>query len=138
MIIDASVVLSAFFPDEAGQAAAHALIRAFVREELELLAPTLLPYEVTNAVLQAIRRDRIALETGREILSAFEALGIPVGDVTWQRALELAHIHDRSGYDAAYLALAEETGSEYVTGDRRLHNAVKDRLPWVRWLGDLA
>ena len=138
MIIDASVVLRGFFPDEAGQAEAHALIRAFVQEEVELLAPTLLPYEVTNAVLQAVRRDRIALETGLEILYAFEALGIPTVAVTWQRALELAHAHDRSAYDAVYLALAEETGSDFVTGDRRLHNAVKDRLPWVQWIGDVA
>jgi hypothetical protein len=73
-------------------------------------------------------------ETGREILVAFQALGIPTKDVQWQRALELALAHDRSAYDGAYLALAEETGGELVTGDRRLHNAVKDHLPWVLWI----
>jgi len=138
MIVDASVVLRGFFPDEEGHAEAQALIRAYAQGEIELHAPTLLPYEVTNAVLQAIRRDRIGPEKGREILNAFEGLSIPMVEVSWQQTLELARTHDRSAYDGAYLALAEETGSKLVTGDRRLYNAVKDRLPWVLWIKDYA
>jgi len=138
MIVDASVVLRGFFPDEEGHAEAQALIRAYAQGEIELHAPTLLPYEVTNAILQAIRRDRIGPEKGREIFTAFEGLSIPTADVSWQQTLELARAHDRSAYDAAYLALAEETGSKLVTGDRRLYNAVKDRLPWVLWIEDYA
>ena len=136
VIIDASVVLRGFFPDEAGHAEAQAIIRAYAQEEVELLAPTLLPYEVTNGVLQAIRRARIGLEKGREILTAFQGLGIPTMEAPWQRALELARTYDRSAYDGAYLALAEETGSKLVTGDRRLYNAVKDHLSWVLWIED--
>jgi predicted nucleic acid-binding protein len=138
MIVDASVVLRGFFPDEEGHAKAQALIRAYAQGEIELHAPTLLPYEVTNAVLQAIRRDRIGPEKRQEILAAFEGLSIPTMDASWQRTLELARTHDRSAYDAAYLALAEETGGKLVTGDRRLYNAVKDRLPWVLWIEDYA
>lgn len=76
VIIDASVVLKGFFPDEAGHGQALALIRAYAQEEIRLLAPTLLPYEVTNAVLQAIKRDRIDLKKGQEILDVFQRLGI--------------------------------------------------------------
>lgn len=136
MIVDASVVLRGFFPDEEGHARAQALIRAYAQEEIELHAPTLLPYEVTNAVLQAIRRDRISPEKGREILTAFEGLGIPTVDVSWQQTLELARTYGQSAYDGAYLALAEESESKLVTGDRRLYNVVKDRLPWVLWIED--
>lgn len=136
MIVDASVVLKAFFPDEEGHAEAQALIRAHVLGEIELRGPTLLPYEVTNAVLQAVRRDRIDLAKGKEILTAFQDLGIATVEVSWQRALELARTHDRSAYDGAYLALAGDTGDELMTGDRRLYNAVKDRLAWIRWIED--
>lgn len=138
MIIDASVVLKGFFPDEEGHMEAQALIRAYAQGEIELHAPTLLPYEVTNAVLQAMRRDRIGPEKGREILTAFQGLSIPTVDVSWQQTLELARAHDRSAYDAAYLALAKGMGTKLVTGDRRLYNAVKDRLPWVLWIEDYA
>ena len=138
MVIDASVVLRGFFTDKEGHAEAQALIRAYAQEEVKLLAPTLLPYEVTNGILQAVRRDRIGLEKGQEILTAFQGLDIPTVEVPWQQALELARTHDRSAYDGAYLALAEERGSKLVTGDRRLYNAVKDRLPWVLWIEDYA
>lgn len=138
MIIDASVVLRGFFPDEEGHTKAQALIRAYAQGEIELRAPTLLPYEVTNAVLQAIRRERIAPGKGQEILTAFQGLSIPTANVSLQQTLELARTHDRSAYDGAYLALAEQTGSKLVTGDRRLYNAVKDRLPWVLWIEDYA
>lgn len=135
MIIDASVVLSGFFPDEEGQAEAQALIRAHVQQEVELLGPALPTNEVVNAILQAVRRDRIDLEKGQEILTAFQGLGIPVADVPWDRVLELARTYDRSAYDGAYLAFAEQTRSRLITGDRHLYNAVRDHLPWVLWIG---
>ncbi len=136
MVIDASVVLKAFFPDEEGRAQAQAIIRTYVQGGVELIAPTLLPYEVTNAMLQAVRRGRIGLNKARELLSVFLELGIPTMEVPWQRALELGTTHDRSAYDGAYLALAMEKGCKLVTGDRRLYNAVKDDLPWVLWIED--
>jgi len=135
MIVDASTVLRAFFPDEE-QAQAQALIREHVAGLVRLAAPTLMLYEVTNAVVQAIRRGRIGVEDGESILAAFEGLGIALEWVTWQQMLPLAHRFDRSAYDAAYLALAEARSDELITGDRRLYNAVRDRLPWVRWIGD--
>jgi predicted nucleic acid-binding protein len=50
--------------------------------------------------------------------------------------LALAQRFDRSAYDAAYLALAEATGQEMITGDERLYRAVERELAWVRWIGD--
>lgn len=138
MVIDASVVLRAFFPDEEGQVAAQSLIRAYVQGEVPLLAPTLLPYEVTNALLQAIRRGRLTLAKGQEVLRVFQDLGIPTAEAPWARALELAYTYNCSAYDGAYLALAEERGTQLVTGDRRLYNAVRDHLPWVLMLEEVA
>ena len=136
MIVDASVILRAFFPDEV-QPNAQALVRDHVSGQIELTAPTLLLYEVTNAVLQAVRRGRATAEAGEEILVAIEGLDIKSGDVTWQQMFGVARRFDRSAYDAAYLALAEARGEALVTGDRRLYNAVHEDLDWVRWIGDV-
>lgn len=38
-------------------------------------------------------------------------------------------------HDAHYLALAQTLDCEFWTADERLYNAVRDQLPWVRWLG---
>ncbi|GAB4526567.1 MAG: type II toxin-antitoxin system VapC family toxin [Anaerolineae bacterium] len=135
MIIDASVILSAFFPDE-DQAQAQALIREHVMGRVKLIAPALLLYEVTNAVVQAWRRGRISDEQAEDILTSFEGLGIDLRPVTWQQMLPLALRFDRSAYDAVYLALAEISGGSLITGDRRLYNAVHEHLNWVQWLGD--
>lgn len=135
MIVDASVVLSAFFPDE-DQAQAQALVREHVMGRVTLTAPTLLLYEVTNAVVQARRRGRVSDEQVENILSSFEGLGIALRQVNWQQMLPLALRFDRSAYDAAYLALAEASGQPLITGDRRLYHAVHEHLDWVRWVGD--
>lgn len=136
MIVDASVILMAFFPDEVGQVHAQTLLRAHALGTIELRSPALLAYEVTNAVLQAVRRQGITLETAQEILAAFEALMISVEPVSPAEVLVMAHRFDRSAYDSAYLALAETLDTRFITGDRRLFNAVSEALPWVLWLGD--
>jgi predicted nucleic acid-binding protein len=135
MIVDASVILRAFFPDEE-QARAQALIRNHVSGHERLLAPTLLHYELTNAVLQAIRRKRITEQQGEAILTSLQNLDIETKPVAWPRMLSLARRFDRSAYDAAYLALAEATGSALITGDLRLYRAVRKDLDWVYWIGD--
>jgi predicted nucleic acid-binding protein len=135
MIVDASVILSAFFPDDE-QAQAQALIRDHVIGRVQLTAPDLLVYEVANAVIQARRQGRIRDEQVEGILSSFEGLSIALKPVTWQRLLPLATRFDRSACDAAYLALAEATGQPLVTGDRRMYNAVHEHLDWVQWMGD--
>jgi len=135
VIVDASVILRAFFPDEE-QAQAQALIRDHVTGHVHLVAPTLLLYEVTNAAVQAARRERISSEQAAEILSSFQGLRIALEPVSWQQMFALAERFGRSAYDAAYLALAEATDQPLITGDLRMYNAVHEHLNWVRWLGD--
>ena len=133
MIVDVNVLLAAFFPDEQ-QPQAQALIRDHVSGRVQLVAPTLLVYEFTNAVVQAIRRGRISDDDGNGILAAFDGLGIVMQPVSWPQIVPLARRFDRSAYDAAYLALAEARGELLVTGDLRMYNAVRDHLDWVRWI----
>jgi len=135
VIVDASVILRAFFPDEE-QPQAQALIRDHVSRQVRLLAPTLLLYELSNAVLQAVCRARITWEQGEAILASFEGLGIEVEPVSWGQMMSLARQFDRSAYDAAYLALAEARGQPLITGDRRLYQAVHPHLQWVEWIGN--
>jgi predicted nucleic acid-binding protein len=130
MIIDASVLLSAFFPDEA-QAQAQAILRDHVAGHVRLKAPTLLAYEVSNAVWQAERRGRISGTQADEILRAAAGLEIELLALDWGESLPLARRFGRSAYDAAYLTLAERSGEPLITGDERLYNAVHPALDWV-------
>lgn len=135
MIVDASVILCAFFPDEA-QVNAQALVRDHVARRVQLKAPSLLPYELGNALLKAERRDRISSEQSAQIIDALGGLNIEVFPLEWGEMLPLARRFQCSAYDAAYLLLAERLSEPLVTGDERLYNAVHSHLDWVQWIGD--
>jgi predicted nucleic acid-binding protein len=137
MIVDSSVFLNAFLPDEL-QPNALKLVREHVSGRLHLKAPTLLPYELSNAVWQAERRGRINRDQAGRIIESFANLDIELFPLEWGESLPLARQFDRSAYDAAYLTLAERLGEQFVTGDLRLYNAVHPALDWVLWIGDYA
>lgn len=135
MIIDASVLLCAFFPDEA-QEQAQALLREHATGKERLKAPSLLQYEVENAVWQAERRGRVTSEQAAEILQTAAGLEIELHNMNWGECLPLARQYGRSGYDSAYLALAYRLDEDLVTADERLYNGVHSKLSWVRLLAN--
>jgi predicted nucleic acid-binding protein len=99
-----------------------------------IAAPTLLYYEVTNALYQYQKRGLMSAEAVR--LAQQAALSIPLslhGDADLhRRALEMAgRLSLPATYDAHYLALAQALGAEFWTADRRLFQAVHPPLPWV-------
>lgn len=135
MIADASVLLCAFFPDES-QAQAQALLRDHAAGRARLKAPTLVVYEVTNAVWQAERRGRISSAQADKILQAASGLEIELLPLEWGESLPLARQFNRSAYDAAYLSLADRLNEHLITADERLYNAVRSKLKWVEWIGN--
>jgi predicted nucleic acid-binding protein len=140
LVLDASVVLKWYLPDEAcGQEAVN-ILEQHVAGDVALFAPTILPYEVLNALLVAERMGRIAEDVTEEAFHAFLELEINFQDSfrDYPDVLSVARSFQRSAYDASYLSLARAKNIDFVTGDKRLYNAVKNKLKWVKWIGDLA
>jgi predicted nucleic acid-binding protein len=99
-----------------------------------IAAPTLLYYEVSNALYRYHRAEMMSLATVRLALKAALALPIQLysDPALHQQALDLAERFALpAAYDAHYLALAEWLGGQFWTADRRLVQAVGDELPWV-------
>lgn len=100
----------------------------------DLIAPSLLHYEVANALYQQQRSGRVTLELAA--LQFDRCLRLPIelhGDIRLHsRAMEIAHEQQLPAtYDAHYVALAERFRVPLWTCDRRLADALGDGLPEV-------
>lgn len=138
IVIDASVALKWYLPDEENSTEADALATDFYSGNLELLVPTLFDYEIINTLKVAITRNRITEADALGAITGFQLLKIERYDFLelQESAFRLALGYQRSAYDAANLALAEERQLNLYTGDKRLFNAVANSLNWVKWAGD--
>lgn len=88
--------------------------------------PTLWRYEVTNALWNAVRRDRI---DDQGVASAIDLIGaLPIDQVETSSAVVLAdaaRLHDLTTYDTAYLLLAQRLALPLATRNERLRAAAR-------------
>jgi predicted nucleic acid-binding protein len=136
-VVDASMILKWYLLDEAHGAQAMALLQQCTAGELEILAPSLLTYELMNGLVIAGRRARLDQSTISLSFSGFMSLGIRFYEVSFfaDKVLHYCRIYGSSVYDSSYLALAEQEGVDLITADERLFNSVQKDLSWVRWIG---
>jgi len=119
LVLDCSIALSWFFPDEK---------TAFTEAALDLVAleecwvPAVWRLEFPNALLVAERRRRLTREERLQVLDEAARLRMRVdATVPELRAIsELAERHALSTYDAAYLELAARQGAALITLDKEL------------------
>jgi predicted nucleic acid-binding protein len=141
VIVDASIAIK-WTLNESDSSAALALLAHWNDEEIEVLAPALLAYEVTNALYRRVRKGEIPFEDARrgltEIIFKVVEFDFPEDPDFNIRALELGQQCGLpAAYDSHYLALAEREGCELWTADLRMWNSVNGKLDWLRRLGDL-
>jgi len=138
VVIDASTLVAALLPGEPTERAARKILERFAEDELELIAPTLLAYEVANSLLKAERKLQrgVSEEAIDAILGELSRLGIPLIQVSMEEMVSMARRSERWAYDASYLALAEREGIPLITSDKRLYNAVRERFDKVVWVED--
>ena len=101
------------------------------------VAPSLLTYEVANALHRYVHHGMLLLEEASDALEAVLGLGIELrGDADLHRRAQVlaGELGLAANHDAHYLALAESLGAEFWTADRRLCQAVAASRPWVRLL----
>ncbi len=124
IVVDASVALAWFFPDEASQYADGVLAAL---EGRAVIVPAIWALEITNALLVGERRKRVKR---RDVLRFVELLGgltimerpqTVVGTVG--NVLPLAREYGLSAYDAAYLDVAVRQGAPLATLDGALQRA---------------
>jgi predicted nucleic acid-binding protein len=117
LLLDASVVLAAFDPEDANHGPARALLED---TEFALATLDLARYEVTNVAVRAWRSP----ESVEALLAAIERLGDDGGVLQSSaalltRAADIAERHHISAYDAAYVAAGADNGLRVISCDER-------------------
>ena len=131
-VVDASLVVRVLQP---GHPEIVDLWLNWLDSGWQVYAPSLLVYEVTNALYRSARARHIGLQP---LAASLEELGQMklelVSDLPLShRAVEMAWTLDlHAAYDAHYLALAERLDSELWTCDQRLAQRLGENLPRLR------
>ncbi|MCE2660424.1 MAG: type II toxin-antitoxin system VapC family toxin [Rubrivivax sp.] len=118
-VIDASVTMPWFFPDEASAFTERLLDQL---GEQPIWAPALWVLECTNVLQHAQRGGLIAAARRVEIASELSALPVRIDTehLDFVELDRLASAHGLSAYDAAYLELALRKSLTLVSLDQRL------------------
>lgn len=121
VVVDSSVALKWFIPEDLSQEAERLLDGSF-----ELLTPDLLFPEFGNILWKKISRGEIQPEEARDILAALKRVPLAVVSSSGliEAALEIAIACQRTVYDAVYVALAVSRDCPLVTAADRLARAL--------------
>ncbi len=120
MILDASVIVGWFLPDEAHQD--EALRTAILGTPEVAIVPRVCWMEVAQALVRATRRNRLPQHATATASAALEELMTVISsqDVDPAAAMRLALDIGAGAFDASYLVLARATDRPVLTRDRRL------------------
>lgn len=133
LVVDASVIAAAFFPEKRTEAARDVLL-----SDRSLCAPDLVYAEVANVIWKRHRRGEITDAEATELLS--DVLDLPLEITPSEQlaasALALALRTNRTVYDCLYVVLAIQDDTTMVSDDLRLVNALatgplKGRIAWL-------
>lgn len=95
--------------------------------------------EIMNACLKVYRKEQVTENQAQTMLDELLAYPFKMFKTTrrvLRRAFEIAKQENQRGYDCIHVALAERKRMEFWTGDQRLFNALHERFPFLRWIGD--
>jgi predicted nucleic acid-binding protein len=137
VVVDSSVAIK-WFVVEPYSVEAHYILEEYRAGTLALLAPDLVYAEVGNIVWKKHRFQGLAAEDAEEVLTAFRLVTFVVTSCAalLEEAYRLAVTHQRTVYDAMYLALSLREHCRWVTADERIVNALGAIFPQIIWVAN--
>jgi predicted nucleic acid-binding protein len=138
-IVDASLVAKWFLPEE-HKDKAEQILRDFIDEKVQLVAPDLIVAELGSILWKrSTKLKDISTAQAEQIYNDFLALRLPLRHSAGvaKAALKIAIRAEHQIYDMLYIALAEESACEFVTADKTLVNKLGNTFACLRWIGDL-
>lgn len=134
--VDASFLLKIFLPEnKSGQA--EELWKAWVGDHIEIVAPTLITFEVSSVIRNKVFRGILTEREGGEIISLLKEFDISLIyteellDIAWEIGTIL---NTPNLYDCFYLALPRLLRIPLWTADKKLFRSAKKEFPFVNLL----
>lgn len=138
-VLDSGILL-ATVQNEAHTASAKRLIGTLAEQDVHILAPTLLRYELASVVRKWVARgltDSAQADAALRMLLRFPVTLLHDAALV-KRGYEIAAQFQRStAYDTQYIAVAERFDCPFWTADERLYNALKEKFNNLKWVGNL-
>lgn len=137
VVVDASVAAKWLVPENDSDKAEKLLLR-WQRKTIELTAPRMILAEIANTLAKKVMRGFLPAGRAVGLYADFNQFKLPLAPIEdlVAPALELALEFRCSVYDGLYIALAVETGWDFVTADERLYNLLRPGFPQIRLLRD--
>ncbi len=131
VVVDASVVVK-WFVEEEHPREARLLRDAYASGVIDLACPSLLPYEVLNALKYSGAFGEEELKEVAETLDDFQLTLYDLSGELAKKSVELAMRKGITIYDASYAALAELLEVDAYTADEELLRKAKGRMRHIR------
>ncbi len=137
IIVDANVVVK-WFIEEKDSPKAKILRAKFIDGEIELIIPSLLFFEVLNALKYSKLFNQAELNDAGESLENYGFNVITIKKKIREHMVKIAVEHDISIYDASYLGLSIAMGGILFTADEKIIKKLPKRLKkWVKNLSQI-
>lgn len=136
VVVDASLVFKWIVKEE-DSALADDLAKQWFAEEVLVLAPSLLMFELTNALYQQIRSGDLDIDAAEMAINRVQALPVQFveSDHLTRRTLEFTSLLGQGAiYDSVYLALAESLECDLWTADGRFYRAADPHTNHIQLL----
>jgi predicted nucleic acid-binding protein len=127
-VLDTSIALKWFLDDEGDRAYSLSILNS-LSDDHRPIVPWLWYYEIASVLLIQVHRKRISFEDAEAFLHLIGEMAIdtdPPDKIGILGLAQLARGHRLTGYDAAFLELANRLGLPLVTSDKELIRAASE------------
>jgi predicted nucleic acid-binding protein len=134
VVLDASVIVK-WYVKEADYEVANIIKDDLEHGMIEVIAPSLLFYEVLNALRYKPNMGEVDLEKTVKSLLDFQLAIVDLDSEYGYRIVKMAMRRGITVYDASYIALAHINSCYFFTADKKLRKKIQEE-EWAKELQD--